>query len=55
MIGAAVGLVLGLLWVKGHTVSSRYFSLQQPVILRLAFQDEPSVVLFKLKNLLIFF
>lgn len=39
MIGAAVGLVLGLLWVKGHTMSSRYFSLQQPVILRLAFQE----------------
>lgn len=39
MIGAAVGLVLGLVWVKGHTMSSRYFSLQQPVILRLAFQE----------------
>lgn len=39
MIGAVVGLVLGLLWVKGHTMSSRYFSLQQPVILRLAFQE----------------
>jgi sigma-E factor negative regulatory protein RseC len=39
MIGAAAGLVLGLLWVKGHTLSSSYFRLQQPVILRLAFQD----------------
>jgi sigma-E factor negative regulatory protein RseC len=39
MIGAAIGLVLGLLWVKGHTLSSSYFRLQQPVILRLAFQD----------------
>lgn len=39
MIGAVVGLVLGLIWVKGHTMSSRYFSLQQPVILRLAFQE----------------
>jgi sigma-E factor negative regulatory protein RseC len=39
MIGAVVGLVLGLAWVKGHTTSSRYFSLQQPVILRLAFQE----------------
>jgi len=39
MIGAATGLVLGLLWVKGHTLSSSYFRLQQPVILRLAFQD----------------
>jgi hypothetical protein len=28
-------LVLGLLWIKGHTMSNRYFSLQQPVILRL--------------------
>jgi sigma-E factor negative regulatory protein RseC len=36
MLGAAIGLVLGLLWVKGHTVSSNYFRLQQPVILRLA-------------------
>jgi len=36
MLGAATGLVLGLLWVKGHTVSSSYFKLQQPVILRLA-------------------
>jgi sigma-E factor negative regulatory protein RseC len=36
MLGAAAGLVLGLLWVKGHTASSGYFSLQQPVILRLA-------------------
>jgi sigma-E factor negative regulatory protein RseC len=39
MIGAAAGLALGLLWVKGHTLSSSYFRLQQPVILRLAFQD----------------
>jgi len=39
MIGAAAGLVLGLLWVKGHTQSSSYFRLQQPIILRLAFQD----------------
>jgi len=39
MIGAVVGLILGLVWVKGHTMSSRYFSLQQPVILRLAFQE----------------
>ena len=36
MLGAASGLVLGLLWVKGHTMSNRYFKLQQPVILRLA-------------------
>ncbi len=39
MIGALVGLALGLLWVKGHTMSSSYFKLQQPVILRLAFQE----------------
>ena len=36
MLGAAAGLVLGLLWVKGHTMSNSYFRLQQPVILRLA-------------------
>lgn len=39
IIGAVIGLVLGLLWVKGHTMSSSYFRLQQPVILRLAFQE----------------
>jgi sigma-E factor negative regulatory protein RseC len=39
MLGAAAGLMLGLLWVKGHTMSSSYFSLQQPVILRLAADD----------------
>ena len=39
MLGALVGLVLGLLWVKGHTMSSNYFKLQQPVILRLAAQE----------------
>jgi hypothetical protein len=31
--------VLGLLWVKGHTMSNSYFKLQQPVILRLAADD----------------
>jgi sigma-E factor negative regulatory protein RseC len=36
MLGALAGLMLGLLWVKGHTMSSSYFRLQQPVILRLA-------------------
>jgi sigma-E factor negative regulatory protein RseC len=36
MLGALFGLIIGLLWVKGHTMSSRYFKLQQPVILRLA-------------------
>ena len=39
IIGALIGLVLGLVWVKGHTASSRYFLQQQPVILRLASQD----------------
>ncbi len=39
MLGALFGLVLGLLWVKGHTMSSNYFKLQQPVILRLATQE----------------
>ena len=36
MLGAVLGLVVGFLWVKGHTASSRYFLQQQPVILRLA-------------------
>jgi sigma-E factor negative regulatory protein RseC len=39
MLGAVAGLVIGLLWVKGHTMSSSYFKLQQPVILRLAVED----------------
>ncbi len=39
MLGAAAGLALGLLWVKGHTMSSGYFKLQQPVILRMAADD----------------
>ena len=39
MLGAMVGLVLGFVWVKGHTMSSSYFKLQQPVILRLATQE----------------
>ena len=43
MLGAAIGLVLGLLWVKGHTMSNRYFSLQQPVILRLARNQENAI------------
>jgi sigma-E factor negative regulatory protein RseC len=38
MLGALVGLVLGFVWVKGHAMSSSYFKLQQPVILRLATQ-----------------
>ena len=45
MLGAAIGLVLGLLWVKGHTMSNRYFSLQQPVILRLANSQENAIKL----------
>ena len=39
MLGALLGLVLGFVWVKGHTMSSNYFKLQQPVILRLATQE----------------
>ncbi len=40
MLGALLGLVLGLVWVKGHTMSSSYFKLQQPVILRLVTSNE---------------
>jgi sigma-E factor negative regulatory protein RseC len=39
ILAALAGLALGLVWVKGHTTSNAYFSLQQPVILRLAFQE----------------
>ena len=44
MLGAVVGLVLGLFWVKGHTMSSSYFKLQQPVILRMATDDAVAYV-----------
>jgi len=40
MLGALVGLVLGFVWVKGHTMSNSYFKLQQPVILRLSTQEK---------------
>jgi sigma-E factor negative regulatory protein RseC len=43
MFGAIVGLVAGLLWVKGYTTSSRYFKLQQPEILRLANSQENEI------------
>ena len=45
MMGAVTGLTLGLLWVKGHIMSNRYFNLQQPVILRLV-ANQDSVVTF---------
>ena len=41
MLGALIGLVLGFVWVKFHTMSSSYFKLQQPLILRLAEQEKP--------------
>lgn len=43
MLGALVGLVLGLVWVKGHTMSSSYFKLQQPLVLRLATSNENEI------------
>lgn len=39
ILGALIGLILGFVWVKGHTTASRYFLEQQPIILRLATQD----------------
>ncbi len=45
MLGAVTGLTLGLLWVKCHTISNRYFNLQQPVILRLV-ANQDSVITF---------
>jgi sigma-E factor negative regulatory protein RseC len=36
MFGAVIGLLLGLIWVKGHSISSAYFIREQPVVLRLA-------------------
>ena len=42
MIGALIGLALGLLWVKGYTASSQYFLLQQPEILRVV-SDEVNI------------
>ena len=40
MLGAALGLVIGFVWVKGHTMSSTYFKRHQPEILRLATGNE---------------
>jgi sigma-E factor negative regulatory protein RseC len=39
MLAALLGLVVGLLWVKGFTTSNQYFVMQQPIILRLANDD----------------
>lgn len=39
VIGAVVGIVLGFVWVKGHTASHQYSMQNQPVILRLATQQ----------------
>ncbi|MGQ0442897.1 MAG: SoxR reducing system RseC family protein [Methylophilaceae bacterium] len=35
MLGALVGLLLGFLWVKGHTSGRVYYQAHQPKILRL--------------------
>ncbi len=43
MLGALLGLVLGLVWVKGHTMSNGYFKLNQPEILRLATSNENEI------------
>jgi sigma-E factor negative regulatory protein RseC len=45
MLGAAVGLILGLVWVKGHSMSNSYFRQQQPEILRVA-DGKESVINF---------
>lgn len=39
IVGALLGLVLGWLWVRGYSASSRYMMLQQPEILRLVNDD----------------
>lgn len=36
MLGAAIGLVVGYFWVKGHTSGRIYYQSHQPTILRLA-------------------
>lgn len=36
IFGAALGLTLGFFWVKGHSMSTKYTTKNQPVILRLA-------------------
>ena len=35
ILGAGVGLVIGFLWVKGHTAGQTYYQNNQPKILRL--------------------
>lgn len=39
LIGAVVGLVLGFVWVKGYTASTKYSLQNHPVILRFSNQD----------------
>ena len=35
LLGAAAGLLIGFVWVKGHTAGGTYFQQHQPKILRL--------------------
>lgn len=35
LLGAVMGLLLGFVWVKGHTAGGTYFQRHQPKILRL--------------------
>lgn len=35
MFGAIVGLIIGFIWVKGHTTGHLYYEKHQPTILRL--------------------
>jgi sigma-E factor negative regulatory protein RseC len=46
LVGAAVGLLLGLVWLKGHVMSSAHHAKQQAVILRLADCGQTSEIKF---------
>ena len=47
LLAAGVGLVLGFLWVKGHTAGQSYYQNSQPKILRLDNAVSEKIVQFQ--------
>ncbi|MFM9835720.1 MAG: SoxR reducing system RseC family protein [Methylophilaceae bacterium] len=47
ILGAVGGLLVGLLWVKGHTTGHAYYQNHQPKILRLEIISSEKVVQFQ--------
>jgi sigma-E factor negative regulatory protein RseC len=46
LIGAVVGLLLGITWLKGHVMSNAHYARQQAVVLRLADCTQPAEIKF---------